>query len=234
MPSSGRASAEFTLLSAVFAGAGLLLLFALLAAAVSYGRTMDFDQAVLLALRESSNAADPIGPPWVEEMARDITALGSNAVVGLMTLASVLYLVLAGKRRTALLLVAAIIGAIVLGNALKFGFARPRPDIVPPLARVFTASFPSGHATLSAAVYLTLGALQARMTQDRRTKLFVLLFAVLLVLLIGLTRVYLGLHYPTDVLAGWFVGTAWAIACWSAALYLQRRGGIEPPGAPLK
>ncbi len=226
-----RARAEIAPLAVLLGGAALALGFGLLAEAVMTGSTAGLDRDVLLALRMNADPADPIGPPWLEEAARDLTALGSNAVLGIVVLASVVYLVFAGKSKVALLLVVSLVGGIVLVSALKIGFARPRPDIVPPLARVFTASFPSSHAALSAAVYLTLGALLARIVEPRQTKLFFVGLAVCLTLIVGVSRVYLGLHYPTDVMAGWCVGAAWAMICWSVALYLQRRGGIERPGA---
>src|SRR3954452_17857369 len=119
---------------------------------------------------------------------------------------------------------------MMLSTALKMGFERPRPDLVPHSTRVYTASFPSGHAMLSAIAYLTLGALLARVEKLRRIKAFFLGFAVFLTLLIGVSRVYLGVHWPTDVLAGWCVGAAWASLCWFVALQLQRRGKVERPG----
>jgi undecaprenyl-diphosphatase len=178
-----------------------------------------------------NDLANPIGPPWLEEAARDLTSLGSTSVLGIIVFASAGYLLLAGKRHAALLVLAAELGGVLLSNTLKAGFARPRPDIVPHLARVFTASFPSSHATVSAAVYLTLGTLLARtVAETRHTKLFFVGVAVVLTLIVGSTRVYLGLHYPSDVMAGWCIGAAWAMICWAVALYLQRRGQVERPG----
>jgi undecaprenyl-diphosphatase len=225
------ARAEIALVAAVLIGAVLLLGFGLLADAVVEGGTAEFDRAMLLALRTSGDLADPIGPAWLEEAARDLTALGSTAVLGILVLASASYLFFAGKSHAGLLMFAAVIGGVALSNVLKAGFARPRPEIVPHLARVFTLSFPSSHAALSAAVYLTLGVLLARtVAETRQTKLYVVTVAVLLTLTVGVSRVYLGLHYPTDVIAGWCVGAAWAMICWSVALYLQRRGEVERPG----
>ena len=153
------AKAEIAPLAALLGGAALALGFGLLAEEVLEGDTAALDRNLLLALRTTGDPADPIGPPWLEEAARDLTALGSYSVLGIVVLATVIYLLFAGKRKAAVLLVTALVGGVLLTNALKIGFARPRPDIVAPLARVFSASFPSGHAALSAAIYLTLGAL---------------------------------------------------------------------------
>jgi undecaprenyl-diphosphatase len=148
----------------------------------------------------------------------------------MVTVGAVAYLLMARKEATALLVIAAVVGGMMLSTALKLGFERPRPDLVPAGARVYTASFPSGHAMLSAVTYLTLGALLARVERRRRTKAFLLATAVAVVLLVGVSRVYLGVHWPSDVLAGWCVGAAWAALCWFVALQLQRRGQVERPG----
>ena len=203
--------------------------FVALAGQVSGGDTLGFDRAILLALREPGNPALPLGPGWVEETARDFTGLGGHPILGLVTLATVTYFLMVGRRDTAVLVVAAIGGGMIGSAALKLGFDRPRPDLVPHGMRVYTASFPSGHAMLSAVTYLTLGALLARAHASGRVKLFFLGLAVLLTVAIGASRVFLGVHWPSDVLAGWCVGAAWAGLCWYAALLLQRRGKVEQP-----
>jgi undecaprenyl-diphosphatase len=205
--------------------------FVTIAGEVIEGDTASFDRAILLSLRNPSNLADPIGPSWVEEVARDITGLGGHFVLTLVTLGVLVYLLMIGKRGTALLVLAAIGGGMLLSAGLKIGFVRPRPDLVPHQTRVYTASFPSGHAMLSATTYLTLGALLARANARRRVKAFVIGFAVALTLLVGLSRIYLGVHWPSDVLAGWCGGAAWAALCWFVALQLQRKGQVEPPSA---
>ena len=167
-------------------GAGLALAFGLLAREVMVGDTTGFDRDVLLAFRKTGSVAEPIGPAWLLEMARDITALGSYSILGLIVFASVGYLVIAGKGKAALFIVGAVVGGVLLSNGLKIGFARPRPDLVPQLAKVFTSSFPSGHATLSAVVYLTLGSLLTRIEgETRRIKFFFLGLAVFLTLIVG-------------------------------------------------
>jgi undecaprenyl-diphosphatase len=204
--------------------------FVRLADEVTEGDTHAVDVALLMALRDPQNPSNPYGPSWLEEAARDITGLGGYAVLTLLTLATLAYLLLARKERAALLVIVAVVGGMMLSTALKMGFDRPRPDLVPYGARVYTASFPSGHAMLSAVVYLTLGALLARIDARRRVKAFFLGFAVVLTLMVGVSRVYLGVHWPSDVLAGWCVGAAWASLCWFVALQLQRTGQVERPG----
>jgi undecaprenyl-diphosphatase len=204
--------------------------FVELAGAVSEGDTTAFDRTLLLALRDPGNLADPVGPAWLEESARDITGLGGYAILTIVTLAALAYLVMANKNGAALLVIAAVVGGMMLSTALKLGFERPRPDLVPAATRVYTASFPSGHAMLSAVTYLTLGALLTRVERRRRVKAFLLTVAVALTLLVGASRVYLGVHWPSDVLAGWSVGAAWAALCWFVALQLQRGGQVEAAG----
>ncbi|NNM74494.1 phosphatase PAP2 family protein [Enterovirga sp. DB1703] len=206
--------------------------FVSLAGEVIEGETLAFDRTLLLSLRNPANLADPIGPTWLEESARDFTGLGGHAILGFVTLSTLGYLLMTRRRGAAILVVAAVVGGMVASALLKMGFERPRPDLVPHEVRVYTASFPSGHAMLSAVTYLTLGALLARVHKPRRVKLFFLLLAIVLTVLIGASRVYLGVHWPSDVLAGWCVGAAWAGMCWYAALVLQRRGQVETEAPP--
>ncbi|MBW8319468.1 MAG: phosphatase PAP2 family protein [Arenimonas sp.] len=211
--------------SSYVAGAALAALlggFGLIADEVSEGETMKIDQAVLMALRTPGDPTDPIGPAWLEEAARDVTALGSFTVLAILITVVVVHLVLIGRRRTGWFLTASVIGGTLLSSGLKSLYDRPRPDLTG-VARVFTTSFPSGHATVSAVVYLTLGALLAEMAESRGQKILYLGSAVLLTVLVGLSRIYLGVHYPTDVLAGWSIGAGWALACTMLAhLYRQR------------
>ncbi|HWO41365.1 MAG TPA: phosphatase PAP2 family protein [Candidatus Eisenbacteria bacterium] len=212
----------------VIAGAGLL--FAEVVDEVLEGESRAFDTAVLLALRDPHQLGDPIGPTWLENAFRDITALGGKAVVSLMTAAVIGFLLLTGKPAAAVMVLVSVSGGALLSTLLKLGFDRPRPDLVAHLIAVESASFPSGHALLSAVTYLTLGALLARVVGQLRLKLYVLGVALVLTFLIGLSRIYLGVHWPTDVLAGWSAGAVWAVLCWRVALALQRRGEIETGG----
>lgn len=197
------------------------------------GQTQRFDEWAVRGLREPANAADPLGPPWLEEIGRDLTALGGVAVLSLLTVAVVGYLWLSGKHHAASFVLTATVGGLLLSTLLKGLFDRPRPQVVPHLSHVGTSSFPSGHSMLSAVVYLTLGALLARFVERRRLKLYFLVVALLLTFLVGLSRVYAGVHYPTDVLAGWSAGLVWAMVCWLVARYLQQRGAVERSGPLL-
>jgi len=222
-------SHAFWPLAAVLLIGGSLWAFAELADEVLEGETHAFDQALLLALREIHDPATPIGPTWLREVARDITSLGGAAFLSLLTLASVGFLLLCRKYAAALLAAAAVVGGALLSITLKIGFDRPRPDLVPHAVEVYSASFPSGHAMLASTTYLTLGALLAAVQSDRRTKVYLMSWAILLGILVGLSRIYLGVHWPTDVLAGWCVGSSWALLCGSVALWLQQREFSRTP-----
>jgi len=164
-------------------------------------------------------------------MFRDFTSLGSPSVLALVIIAVVGYLWLERERRTALFVLLAVAGGAALEMLLKVGFARPRPELVSHLVDVNSFSFPSGHATMATITYLTLGVLLASAQEHRRMKLYLLAVATFLTLLVGISRIYLGVHYPTDVLAGWCIGAAWAALCWSIFHWLQGRGQIEAPSS---
>jgi undecaprenyl-diphosphatase len=229
LPATLREAA--VLVSIALAAAGLVL-FAQLADEVIEGETHAFDEAVLLALRHAGDPSDAIGPGWFEDVMRDFTALGSLGVLMLLTAAVTGFLILQGKRHAALLVVVAIGGGILVSTLTKLGFDRPRPDLVPHGATVYTTSFPSGHSMMAAVTYLTLGALLARVQPQRRLKVYLLGLAVTITVLVGFSRVYLGVHWPTDVLAGWALGAAWALLCWAIALWLQLRGKVETGAEP--
>ncbi|MCW5622759.1 MAG: phosphatase PAP2 family protein [Burkholderiales bacterium] len=212
------------LLALAFAG---IWAFVELADEVIEGETQRIDEVLLRVMRSPADVSDPLGPPWFEEMARDFTALGGTAVLLLLVCATALYLLLLGKRHGALFVLVAVGSGQLLSSLFKWGFDRPRPDLVPHGTFVYTASFPSGHAMMAAITYLTLGALLARMHEPPALKAFFLGTALGLTVLVGISRVYLGVHWPTDVLAGWVAGSAWAIICWLVASWFQRRGTVE-------
>jgi undecaprenyl-diphosphatase len=196
---------------------------------VTLGRAQPIDERLMRALRAPGELSRPIGPYWLPGAVRDVTALGSAPVLSIFVLAVAGALAARRQFHAVLLLLAATIGGILLNDALKGLFARPRPDVALHLIEVRSLSFPSGHAMESAIIYLTLAALLTRLVQSRTLRLYFLGVAAFLTLIVGLSRVYLGVHYPSDVLAGWTAGLAWSLVCWTVASYLQRRGSVEPP-----
>jgi undecaprenyl-diphosphatase len=198
-----------------------------LALAVKGGETQTTDDWVLRSLRQPGNPGHLIGPPWMEDVSRDLTSLGDVAVLTLLTASVAGYLLIRRSYRALALVLVATLGGVLLSTVLKWVFARPRPPVDFQLSRHYTASFPSGHSMVSAVVYLTLGSLLARLVKQRRLKIYFIFLALLLTFLIGITRVCLGVHYPSDVLAGWTAGLTWAILCWLVARHLQKRRGLE-------
>ena len=200
---------------------------------VSEGETRSIDEAILLAFRVPGDPTDPIGEPWLEEAMRDITALGSAPALVIAVLAVVGFLMLAKAWRPAIFTLVASGGGLVLSSLLKYTIDRPRPDLVPHGNLIYTSSFPSGHSMISAVVYLTLAALVARLIQRKRLKGYALGVAIILTFLVGVSRIYLGVHWPSDVLAGWAAGAAWALGCWLIANWIglggdQARAGSIP------
>jgi undecaprenyl-diphosphatase len=203
--------------------------FATVADRVTAGRTQAMDEHLMRSLRQTGNPSVPAGPYWLPGVMRDLTALGSAPVLVLFVLAVGGSLLARRQHHALALLLAATIGGILLNDFLKGIFARPRPIAELHLTEVRSLSFPSGHAMESAIIYLTLAALLARLVTTRALKLYFIGLAMFMIFVIGLSRVYLGVHYPSDVLAGWSAGLAWALLCWTAARYLQGNGAVEPP-----
>jgi len=199
---------------------------------VTEGDTMHFDPWVLRALRTPEHPEIPIGPPWLAQVARDTTALGGYGCLIFFTLTTAGYLWLDEKRHLSMFLLASATSGYLVSSLLKLMFQRPRPDIVPHLDRVISTSFPSGHSMNAAVIYLTLGTLIAASVARKRVKVYVLSMAAVLTVLVGLSRVYLGVHYPSDVAAGWMAGLVWALICSLTARFLQLRGKVEQPEPP--
>lgn len=185
------------------------------------------DDAILKSLRQSDDPHRLRGPAWVESVVRDVTALGGVVVLALVVCAVCGFLILIDHKHMMWLVLASTLGAVAINSTIKYVIDRPRPTVVPKLTDVRSESFPSGHSAMSAAVYLTLGGLLAQTVKQRRLKLYFMSVALLVTFLVGASRVALGVHYPSDVLAGWATGLAWSLLCWLAARYLQRRGAIE-------
>jgi undecaprenyl-diphosphatase len=214
----------------LFVGLGacvLLFAFVVLAGEVTEGDTQAFDTRILRALRDPVDPAKPLGPPWMENALLDLTALGGSTVLVLVVAAVVGFLVLQTRYRSALFVAATAVSGEMLNAAMKYAFHRPRPSIVPHLRAVFSTSFPSGHAMESAIVYLTLGAILMRAADNHVTKLYILGTAMLLTALVGISRVYLGVHYPTDVIGGWIIGFVWASICWLVAERFETSAGLK-------
>jgi len=206
----------------------LVLLGAYLADELIEGERFGFDTRLLLALRVPGQPQTPIGPRWLLQSAVDISALGGYTLLWLFGSAGIAWLTAAGKRAEASWIAVSLIGSSVIGALLKGWIARPRPELVPHLVQVSNASFPSGHAMISSAVYLTLALMLAEgIDRDgwrgRAARVAVVAFFSGLVVLIGMSRVYLGVHWPSDVLAGWCFGTAWALVVWMVNRRLGRR-----------
>ena len=199
--------------------------FVLIAGEVMEGDTHAFDVRILQALRSSDDPATLRGPRWVGETARDLTALGGYPVLALMTFGVAGYLFLSGHGMTARFVLTAVAGGWVVSYGLKSMFDRPRPDIVPHLSVVYSSSFPSGHSIMSAVVYMTVGSLLTNVVDSTKLKCYFLCAAALLTALVGLSRLWMGVHYPSDVLAGWCVGLAWAELCWLVHSRMMRRWG---------
>jgi undecaprenyl-diphosphatase len=214
-------------LALALASAVLAVGFFSLSRAVRGGRTAEIDRRVLLAMRTADDLSDPVGPRWFEELCRDATALGGVGVMALLIGSVTAFFWLSDIHHAAVYVAVACLSAVLLNVGMKRAFDRPRPDLVPQRMHTYTSSFPSGHSTGAAAVYLTLGMVASQFVERRRVKALFLGVAVLVTGAVGASRVYLGVHWPSDVLGGWAVGTAWALVCWCVASWLQDRGVIE-------
>jgi undecaprenyl-diphosphatase len=208
----------------VFAAVLLSLAFFELADEVREPGTIALDNRILLALRDAPG--NPVGPAWMERFWIEITTLGSATVLSLVSLIAAGCLLILRRLRMVLTLVAGVLGGWAFSAFLKQAIARPRPDVVEHLTAVSSLSFPSGHSMMSAVIYPALGAILARATPNPVLKLYVIGVALAVTAVIGLSRIYLGVHYPTDVLAGWCVGMCWALVCWVVTQLLQRRGTV--------
>lgn len=206
-------------------------IFLRLGSEIREGENFALDRLILHALRSANNPDLPIGPAWLQAAMIDITALGGVTILTLLTALTAGYLLASRKTAIAIFLALAIASGAMLSSLLKIGYARPRPDLVAHLVDVQSLSFPSGHAMNSAITYLTLGALLARTEGRRRVTIFLMATAIFLTLIIGISRVYLGVHWPSDVLAGWCVGASWAVLCSLLARALQRGHKIEEPAS---
>jgi len=215
---------ELRSIATVAAIAAILAGLAVLTSLVFGGGTVAFDERFLLMLREAGEPHNPIGPPWFEETVRDVSALGSTIVLTLAVVIGATYLLLIKAPQKAAFLVVACAVGTGINRVLKLVFSRERPDIVGHETLTSGASFPSGHSANSAIIYLLLGMMLARVEDSYVTKAFIFFVCVFITLLVGASRVYLGVHWPTDVIAGWALGAMWALLCWLVLINLQPSG----------
>jgi undecaprenyl-diphosphatase len=213
----------------IIATGGAVWAFLSIADEMGEGETLAIDRRLLLLLRNPHDLHDPIGSRSFEEAMRDLTALGGFTVLTLVTAVAAIAFILHRKRLHAALLVGATLLGELSSDLLKNVYDRPRPDLVPHSTYVYSASFPSGHSMLSATVYLTLAMLVASLETRRPTKALVFAVAAVVVVAVGFSRVYLGVHWPTDVLAGWCAGGAVASLAWLLLLRLNPQGVPAPP-----
>ena len=223
---------EGRLLLAWLASAGLLWAFFSIGGEMMEGETRAADERLLLMLRTPGDPSDPIGPHWLEESMRDVTALGDVTFLTLATIVGVITLVFHRKRVHALIFLGAVLAAQVSSELLKDVYDRPRPSLVPHGSWVYSASFPSGHSTLSAATFFILAAVIADLEKTLPAKIFVVVLAAIVVVAVGFSRVYLGVHWPSDVLAGWSLGSMWALLAFSILRSL-RPARVESGSAPV-
>lgn len=202
----------------------LPLIFVGLAVLAANDVTQALDRSIFNFLQQARNGVFSAG--WLIELARDVTALGSITVLSIIALAVTGYFLIQKRRAKAAFIVASVGGVFALSTLLKYSFNRARPGTELHLAEVFTSSFPSAHAMHSAAVYLLLGAILATEKVSRPCKNYILSTAILLTVGIGISRLFLGVHWPTDIVAGWTAGATWALLCCMVGFQLQKRTAL--------
>jgi undecaprenyl-diphosphatase len=193
-----------------------ITLFGTLTMLISAPGIQEFDDSVIFALRDPNDASNPIGPDWLEELARDCTALGGYGVLTILTTLLAVFLSVDQQKRRSWYMVAVILGGYLVSMGLKAAVGRSRPDLVPTLTHFHSTSFPSGHAMMSAVVYGTFSLTLADLSSRQRFGWLLIVAPLLISLLVGFTRVYLGVHFLTDVVAGWSIGMTWAVGWWLA------------------
>ena len=218
---------EVRLLLVVLSVLAGVLIFISIANDVVEGETQHFDNYILKSLREPGDVSQPAFPGWVTKAMEDITSLGSATIIVLFTILVIGYLLIQKKYYWLWLVLIATIGGAILVWGLKEFIGRTRPTVVTHLLQENSLSFPSGHSMMSAIVYLTQATLLSKIQENRKAKIYIISTALLLTFLIGISRVYIGVHYPTDVIAGWVAGISWALLCWYVASILERKRNLS-------
>lgn len=212
----------------LYAAGGLLLVVGLLLSVLAL---LGLSELVDEVLDGETLRADEAALHWLagfvtdrrDVRALELTSLGSGTVVLTISVISAALLALQGVRHYALLIVVAVSGGWLLSPVLKAFFDRDRPQVVDwRVAHAGQASFPSGHAMMGMVLYVVLAFVVHRIGNRPWVSALAIAIAALLVTLIGITRVYLGVHYPSDVLAGYAVGFSWAMFC-AAGVEMMRR-----------
>ena len=213
---------EARLLALWIALAGAAWAFLRVAGEFREGELTAFDTWVLLRLRHPNNPHQAIGPIWLTDGMRDITSLGSVTVLFFITAVAALILYFHNKKPHAAVLGAAVLLSQLSGDVLKNFYGRVRPAFAVYGTPPVSLSFPSGHSTTATTAYFLLATIAAGL--ETRTAVRILYFAIaaLLALSIGFSRVFLGVHWPSDVMAGWCVGGFWALAAGSVLLELNK------------
>ena len=201
--------------------AGGVYVFLATATSVREDALERFDNWLVPLFRQPGDVSAPIGPDWFAQTVVEITTLGGYPVLVTLVTAIAGFLLVYRRFGPAIFMIAAIISGTIASHLLKIVYDRPRPDVVDHLVATHTASFPSGHATMSAVVYLTLATMIVRLVDDVAVRIYVILMAVFLTFMVGMSRIYLGVHWPSDVIAGWALGTAWACLSWLAVTALR-------------
>lgn len=193
---------------------------------VQEGETTAFDRWVFDHI---AGRYETIGR-FAQEGGRDLTALGGTTVITLMVSGVAIFLMLRRQWKSTAFVLAAVLGGLLLSLILKEFYDRSRPDIYAHHSWTSTSSFPSGHSANAAVTYLTMAILLSKLVESTKMKAYILTGGLLIPVLVGLSRIFVGVHWPTDVLAGWLIGLAWGLFVYSAATYLQEHGAIEQEG----
>ncbi|GHC67022.1 phosphatase PAP2 family protein [Limoniibacter endophyticus] len=207
----------------VIGAAICFIAFLILSQLINPDEPFPVDQQLILAFRSATDANIAIGPSWLQEAVRDVTALGSSTLLCFVYLVALYFLGRLGRVPDAIFLTLAVAGGQFLSTLLKLIVARPRPDILEPLMAVHSASFPSSHAMMSIVLYLTLASILAGIVGQMRVRIAFFSLAFLITFAIGISRLYLGVHWPSDVLGGWIAGGGWVLLCWLLRRWYEDR-----------